>query len=319
MQTLRPSDVLRCILLNVPKAPNLACPMQDLASDKSVSNSMLWKDTLAQRRERVTVVQWDGLHLAGLASAHMRSGNRAWEIDRLFLASDSDRSSSNLPELSPDVNTMALELIERIVQEVGAHRAERVFLRLPPKSRIFSLARRAGFFPYFEESLLECRASALPSSLQGSVETPPADWQELLPEDNYSLFQLYCAATPQPVRAAVGLTFDQWRDAQESRGRRRNWVSKSNGRVIGWLGLSRCAQITVGEVLAHPGNPEFWQAIVEWALHQEGPQWWLVPDYQDVVAELLLSRQFREVERYSAMIKTVAAPVARSGLAAVEA
>ena len=69
MQTLRSSDVLRCILLNVPKGPNMAYSMEGLACGKAVSKSIVWKETLAGRRQRVTLAQWDGFHLAGLASA----------------------------------------------------------------------------------------------------------------------------------------------------------------------------------------------------------------------------------------------------------
>ena len=125
MRTLRTKDVLRCILLNVPKGPNLACPYQSITGDKPASNPILWKETLAQRRERVTVASWDGSRLAGLASARIRSGHRAWEIDRLFLAGDSgnlstsDESFPNAPltriEETPyhvaNPNTVALELL----------------------------------------------------------------------------------------------------------------------------------------------------------------------------------------------------------------
>ena len=77
--------------------------------------------------------------------------------------------------------------------------------------------------------------------------------------------------------------------------------------------------MTAGEVLAHPGSPELWEVLVRWAQAQEGPQRWLVPDYQELVAELLLRRRFREVAHYNVMIKTMASPVGSRGMAAVEA
>ncbi|HIN04751.1 MAG TPA: hypothetical protein EYM65_00730, partial [Dehalococcoidia bacterium] len=169
MQTLRARDVLRCIIQNVPKGPNLACPSQCLTGDKPVSNPILWKETLAQRRERVTVASWDGPRLAGLASARIRSGQRAWEVDRLFLACDSGdlltgaepfssapiNRESQGQQTNANPNLVALELLEQIARETGQLRAERIFLRVSTKSRIFLLARQVGFFPYYEENLLE--------------------------------------------------------------------------------------------------------------------------------------------------------------------
>ena len=97
-------------------------------------------------------------------------------------------------------------------------------------------------------------------------------------------------------------------------------MAKAGGRVIGWLGISRCRLVTGAEVLAHPNNPDLWEALLERALEHEGVQRWLVPDYQEVVAGLLLRRQFQELARYSVMIKkTVATPVLSPGMAAAEA
>ena len=339
MQTLGTRDVLRCILLNVPKGPNLACPSQCLTADKPASNPILWKETLAQRRERVTLASWDGPRLAGLASAHMRSGYRAWEIDRLFLAGDAGNSS---PDDSPfytapltrgedagnriaNPNTVALELLEQMARETGKLYAERVFLRLPVKSRIYVLARQAGYFPYYEETLMESGALLEPQRPEPQRPEPrhqasqPENLREETPEDHFPLFQLYCAATPQPVRTAVGMTFDQWRDAQEPSSHRQSWVLKRDGRVLARLAISWCGQVKGGEVMVAPSNPELWSEMVEWALNQGGMHRWLVPDYQDMVSRLLLRRQFRAVSSYSVMIKTVAVPVARPGMVTVEA
>ena len=315
MQTLRSSDVLRCILLNVPKGPNLACSLEGLTCGKLVSKSAVWKETLAGRRERVTLAQWDGLHMVGLGSARMRSGHRAWEIDRLFLASGQGGPAIEGQGSNSDVDPVALELIERLAQEIACHRGQRVFMRLPSDSPMLHCARLAGFFPYYQETLLE----GGPTETLDITPAHLVGCQEMLPEDDYALFQLYCAATPQPVREAVGLTFDQWRDAQESYVRRQSWVAKHNGKVSGWLGLTRYGRMTAGGVLAHPGSPELWTSLVGWSQSQRGPQRWLVPDYQEMLAELLMRRRFREIAHYNVMIKTVVAPVERLGMATVEA
>ena len=73
------------------------------------------------------------------------------------------------------------------------------------------------------------------------------------------------------------------------------------------------------EVIADPDNSEVWEALVDRTVHQGGLQRWLVPDCQKEVPGLLLRRRFQEVGRYSMMIKTVAVPVANSGMIPVEA
>ena len=315
IQTLRASDVLRCILLNIPRGPNLACPKQGLTLGSPPRNSTLWKETLVNRNDRITLAWWDGLQLRGLVSARMRSGRRAWEIDRLFLAHGLNPDSAIGDGQHAVHSTVALELFERIGEVVGGLGAERLFLRLPSKSPIYVLAHRAGFYPYFEDILLE-GSNSQPSS---SGLTFRSDRRQLLPEDHHGLFQLYCAATPQSVRAAAGLTFDQWRDAQESLGRRTDWVAKDNGRVVGWLGFSELHGVTAVEALADPSDADMWEELVAWALTQEGVQRWLVRDYHEEVARQLTRHQFHEVACYSVMIKTVAVPVASHAMATVEA
>ena len=315
MSAFRVSDVLRCILLHTPKGPNLACPKECFTRSNPLRNSTLWKETLANRGDRVTLTWWDGLQLGGLASARIRRGRRAWEIDRLFLGQGPSLISANGDGQHMVPSTVALDSFERIGEAVGGLGGERLFLRLPSKSPVYLLARRAGFFPYFEETLWEGQASRSLSTML----TVPSDWRELLPEDYQGLFQLYCAATPQAVRAAAGLTFDQWRDAQESWGRRSDWVAKNNGRVVGWLGFSELHGVTGVEALANPDEAGMWEALVERALTQKGAQRWLVPDYHEEVVSQLLRRQYHEVARYNVMIKTVAVPVASQGMAAVEA
>ena len=316
MQTFRLGDVLRCLLLNAPREPNLACPQQGLTRGAPLSNSTLWKETLAQRRDRVTVARWGGLHLEGLASARVRSGHRAWEIDRLFLDDGSSSWSKNERVKDSVSEEVAQELVESVVQATREFGAERFFLRVPYGSAVVSMVQQVGFFPCFEESLWE--GSDGPSV--DSRTTLALEWRELLPQDSFGLFQLFCSATPHTIRAAVGVTFDQRHDSQENHWcKRRDWVTLANDRIIGWLRLYHDRGVSGIEVMAHPDNPEVWEALLQRTVGQGGPQKWLVPDYQMEVAGLLLQRRFREVARYSMMIKTAAVPVMSFGMAPVEA
>jgi hypothetical protein len=313
MQNFPISEALRCVLLNTPKGPNLACPRNGPSGASLLKNTSFLKEALAQRRDRVTLARWEGSQFRGLVSAHARRGYRVWEVDRFYISGDPPKSGANG---SWAIDTAALELLEGVIEAVGTRYAERIFLRLPSESPIVLLARRAGFFPYFEELLLQRRESRL-----GSDGAPaPAGLTERLPQDDYPLFQLFSAATPPAVRAAMGLTFDQWRDAHEPRSRgRQEWVVSRDGRITGWLGHPRGRRAKETEVLVHPDSSDLWRGLVEMTLAHRGLQRWLVPDYQTLAADILLGHGFYETARFTMLIKTVAVPVMSLGMAPVEA
>lgn len=313
MQNFPISEALRCVLLNPPRGPNLACPRIGPSGASLLENAAFLKEALGQRRDRVTLARWEGSQFRSLVSAHARRGYRVWQVDRLYISDDPPTSEATG---SRAIDTAALELLEQVIEAAGARRAERIFLRLPSESPLLTPARQAGFFPYFEELLLQ----GMGSRLGPDRATSPARLAQRLPQDDYPLFQLFSAATPQAVRSAMGLTFDQWRDAYElhSRGRR-EWVVSSNGRITGWLGLSRGRQAKEAEVLVHPDSSKLWRDLVELTLARGGRQRWLVPNYQTITADILLGHGFYETARFTVLIKTVAVPVMSLGMAPVEA
>ena len=77
--------------------------------------------------------------------------------------------------------------------------------------------------------------------------------------------------------------------------------------------------MTTGEVMAHPDYPDLLPALIDLALARPWAQRWLVPDYQVLAGELLHDRDFHEVDRYTMLIKTVAAQVMSPGVLPVEA
>ena len=304
-QTVRISDAVRCFLLNVPKGPNLVCPRESSLSGQQPNNKVLLKETLANRRGRISLVSWKGLQLSGLASAHALNGHRAWEIDRLF-------GPTGLKSWDHACTTF----LEKLVQEAGKRFGERVILRLPSDSSTVHQARLAGFFPYFEEVLLVGQVAESPQN--GSE--PSQTMGPRLPQDDYSLFQLYCAGTPQQVRSGLGSTFDQWRDSQSpSRQGLRELVSRDKERITGWLGLRTVDGWQEGQVMYHPDFPDVLPALLAKGLAAPGPHKWLIPDYQEMAQELLLRRGLGETVRYVVLVKTVAAPVKMPSMAAVEA
>ena len=336
MRTLRISDAAHCILMNVSKGPNLVCPKESICSDgASGSDPSLWKDALMQRRNRVSLVSWQGPCLSGLGSARSRNGRRVWEVDHLYVPSETNgaRHSQRKPW-----DSAFLELLEALVREAGTRLGERVIVRLPSNSPVVFQARRSGFFPCYEESLIERTVSpqsvipqpVIPAKAgiyDGTVEdrsrtdtAAPPGLSDRLPGDDYGLFQLFCVAAPHEVREKLGLTFDQWRDAWESPAEdQREWVLRQNDRIVGWLCVRPFRGVRDCQVMTHPDFPDSLPQLLDRALSQGGVQQWLVPDYQEPVRDYLLRNGLRESSRYTLLVKTIAAPVRKHVMAAVEA
>ena len=78
-------------------------------------------------------------------------------------------------------------------------------------------------------------------------------------------------------------------------------------------------QVKNVDALANPNDGEMWKSLVTRAVAQECAQRWLVPDYHKEVIGHLFRGQFRELGRFTVMIKKVAVPVASNSMAAVEA
>ena len=314
MQTFHISDALRCTLANAPKGPNLACPRESSAGWGVLRPVTLWREALAQRRDRITLVSCDGMRPQGLVSARVRFGHRVWEVDRLYLAEV--RSPVIEPAQYDPAEAAPLQLLEHLIEAAGTRQAARVFLRLPSDSPVVTVAQRSGLFTYYEESLLERPDRGVHHNGAATLE----GLRERLPEDDYPLFQLFSGATPQQARVALGLTFDQWRDAQETHRRsRRDWVIERNGRLTGWLSLWSWDGQETGQVLAHPDHPESLSALVHLAMARRDTTRWWVPGYHEMTKNLLLHQGFEETARYLMLIKTMTVRAMSHAMAPVEA
>jgi hypothetical protein len=292
------------MLVNAPAGPNLAAPTESVVRCRPLRNSSFWRQSLTRSHNRVAVGDWNGMDLSSLASARIRCGVKAWEVDRLYL--------KDLEQ--------ALELLEQIVVAAGTRGAEKVFLRVPADSVIVDVARRAGFFPYYEEIHLTGQewngGPGKPNELQ--PETPDGYVAELpTGPDIHGLFQLYCAATPQQVREGIGMTFDQWSDSQEvpSLGRKEA-VLKHDGKIVGWQARDSFGNTTIGQVLAHPNFPDLMARLIGMSCDTQS---WLLPSYQEHAAGLLAQQGLNETGRYNMLIKNVTVPVISRERSYVEA
>ena len=305
----RMSDALRCMLVNAPGGANLAAPTESVVRCRPLRNSAFWRQSLVRNPNRVTVGDWNGMGLSGLASARIRGGTRAWEVDRLHLKTIEQ----------------ALDLLEEVVEAAGAHGAEKVFIRVPQGSQIVDEARRAGFFPYYDEIHLTGREWAGNYPHAGPDAGNHAQGQQMggysaeerAEPDSYGLFQLYCAATPQQVRVGIGMTFDQWCDSQEQpQPRRSETVLKNEGKIVGWRLREPFGNTAAGQVLAHPGHPGMMAHLIETSHNTLD---WLVPSYQENAVDLLGRSGLHEAGQYTMLIKTVTIPVINRELSYVEA
>ena len=301
-------DALRCMLSNAPGGANLAAPTESVVRCRPLRNTTFWRQSLARDPNRVTVGDWNGIGLSSLASARVRGGIRAWEVDRLYL-----KESEQI-----------LELLEQVVEAAGTRGAEKVFLRVPEDSQIVDEARRAGFYPYYEEThLTGGQLTGDPTDVTARVNshqngTSGRYWaEERTAPDSHGLFQLYCAATPQQVRVGVGMTFDQWCDSGERPQPRRNEaVVKLEGKIVGWRIRELFGETAAGTVLAHPGQPDMMPHLIENSCDTMN---WLIPSYQENAAELLARQGLHEAGRYTMLIKTLTVPVRNRELSYVEA
>ena len=261
-----------------------------------------WMDVVTQGSNRITRVCRRGTALSALASAKELSGPGAWEVDHLYL----DGWNTHLLEQASGLEALAedtmLVLLNGLLQESMDKGAQRVFMRCPVSGPLVEAVRRIGFYPLLQESILEGNWS------QGLVSQDSAEmvFRERLPQDALGLFQLFSAATPQPVREGLGFTLDQWLDAQKP-GSNRQWVVSHRDRITGWAGLWRREGRNEREALVHPERPEVAGLLLEIASTQPSMCFWRVPEHQESVRLRLLDRGFREGPPVAVLVKSAAA------------
>jgi hypothetical protein len=201
------------------------------------------------------------------------------------------------------------ELLEQVSVAAGGHGARRVFLRLASDSSLVKAAVNAGYVAAWEETLYTHQGPA-----QKAASKAGGIVRRRQPTDDLALFRLFCSTTPVTVRSAIGMTLEEWRDADELDPHGAEaWVHVSpDGNVTGaakrWrAGGSGCASIQAdGEALpvllrrVLPSQPKR-------CLHI------LAADYQEHLRNELETSGFAPVGAYVVLVKSVAAPVREVG------
>ena len=242
--------------------------------------------------------------LGALAVLRTRRGPRAWEVAHLFAAESA----------TDEVQA----LLERAVGYVSSRGGERLFIRLPHRSPVQEIARLAGFQPAFTEEVFLLRHSMVPDP-----EAPSLDMRPPLSADMYGVFQLHSRALPSSVRAAVGLTLDQWQDfREEASGAIREYVWESEGRIRAWLQLDRGGgSLTFGAML-HPDEGGVTPALVSYATHlvqDHRRPIWVAPSYQPGLGPYLEHRGWELQGSYAVLVRPVAIRIEEPALIPAQA
>src|SRR5918912_3929489 len=138
---------------------------------------------------RTWIAESDG-RLVGLTMARPRAGGLVWDVVHLHA--------------EPGADSVGADLLEQVAACAGSHAARRVFLETPSRGRGQDVARRAAF-ERFTSSDLYVLSPGFKIERTDVFEARPR-----LRADEQTLFQLYMAAVPAPVRAAEAMTLEEW-------------------------------------------------------------------------------------------------------------
>lgn len=276
-----------------------------LVAGKVLSNKARTRESLGGREARLgdlanMVFGWfnprqrssawvytEGLSLKGLASVTHRYSSRSWDVNRLMVADEDDRS--------------CLKLLECVSLAAGQQQIGRIFLYLPAESSLVKSAQETGFLPYSSEYLY-CREST-----NGAVAAAPVPAEVTVrrkkPDDEYRLFELYLWCAPAPIRRAEGMTYTEWQ-ANRPRILGHEWVFEKDGGIVGWSATSggRYSGLLYFPAVSREDMP----GVVDYSLARLGGSqrvFCLVPDADAALPRLLEERGFTRVTVYSALMK----------------
>jgi hypothetical protein len=203
---------------------------------------------------------------------------------------------------------------EKVVASAGSHAARRVFLEAPTGQRGHDVARRAAFERFTSSDLYV---------LSPGFKVERTDLFEARPRlraDEQTLFQLYMAAVPAPVRAAEAMTLEEWGALYPGRkrwrpsftGSRQHYVWELGTSIVGWLEVTFGQRSQFMELLVHPRYEDATDRLVRYALLQVSPKapvYVPVREYQPCLASAVQRAGFRLAAQHELFVKLLAARV----------
>src|ERR687884_1072423 len=241
-----------------------------------------------------------GGRVVGVAVARPRAGGLVWDVSHLHA--------------EPGQDSVAADLLEQVVACAGSHAARRVFLEAPSRGRGQDVARRAAF-ERFTSSELYMLSPGFTVQRTDLFEARPR-----LRADEQSLFQLYMAAVPAPVRAAEAMTLDEWGALYPGRkrwqpsftGSRQQYVWELGTTLVGWLEITFGQRSQFMELLVQPRYEDASDRLVRYALLQVSPKapvYLGAREYQAHLASAVQRAGFHLAAQHELFVKLLAARV----------
>jgi hypothetical protein len=250
------------------------------------------------------VAEQDG-RVVGWTLARPRAGGLVWDVASLNAQSGQDNAAG--------------DLLEQVAACAGSHAARRVFLETPAGGRGPDAARRAAF-ERFTSSELCLLAPGFKVERTDLFEARPR-----LRADEQTLFQLYNAAVPAPVRAAEAMTLEEWgalypggkRWQPSFTGSRQQFVWELGTSIVGWLEVTFGQHSQFMELLVHPRYEDAADRLIRYALLQVSPKapvYFQVREFQPYLASALQRAGFRKTAAHELFVKLLAVRVAQPRL-----
>lgn len=307
IRAIRPTDLVALASLDSSACPNEARGCEQVGKREVESRPIekAVEQWFSFATGRHTLVGIEGAAVRGLLSAHRRSYRTVWEIDCLVDASNGQQET-------------IMSLLEEMARHAARRGAERVFLRLCKDSPLLPVATRAGYTPYLTERLYTCR-SPRTTGRERAPHLPVI--RKKRRADEFALFQLYNNCVPEPVRAAEGMTFGEWKANQERRwleNRISEQVAERDGRIVAWTRTAAAADAARFDLMLHPHERAIQEPILDDLLARlagSGLLLALLPKYAEGIARSLLRRGFHLGQEYSLLVRRTAVPVKAAQLA----
>jgi hypothetical protein len=249
--------------------------------------------------QRAWVAEEQG-RVFGLAVSRPRAGGLVWDVAHLHV--------------DPDREQLGADLLEAVASCAAARGARRVFLEVPARGRGQDVARRAAFERFTSNQLY---------ALSPGFKVERTDLFEARPRlraDEQSLFQLYMAAVPAPVRAAEAMTLDEGGALYPGRkrwqpsftGARQQYVWELGTSLVGWLEITFGQRSQFMELLVQPRYEDASDRLVRYALLQVSPKapvYLGAREYQAHLASAVQRAGFHLAAQHELFVKLLAARV----------
>ncbi len=243
-----------------------------------------------------TWISIQGQTIRGVASARPRGSRLAWELDCLIVAAE-------------ETEPVLFALMEQLSMAAAHARVLRVFLRVRAGTDLLLFARKSGFTPYCEETLMRLDGETPEEPLDPSLTLRPRQ-----PGDGFALFRLYNAVVPVEVRRVEAATYSEWVAGQEKRGQGRgrfDLVAERESEVVAWLRAVPDGAMGRIDLLVHPAAGRYSGGLLSHAVHVLGarrPVFCMVPSYAGGLRALLEQRGFEHAGEYAGLVKRLALP-----------